>query len=191
MSYFLYKNGKSTEVSANESSNTNVSETEISNSSDTNVSETEISTNSNANEAETDENNIKTTLALGTYMIQPDESIYKSEFEYNECNIKFSENNEFEAYIGEGVNISGTYSVSDSTVNCTITTEEGEYGGEQDVTGKIVFEIVDDTTIQITDVSETIKIKILGEDLTLSDEYKDYYLAPFVKEMKFVNSTNN
>ena len=153
-----------------------------------------INTISDTINTDTTADSSEAKIKLGTYNIQIDKSIIDEDsyIGANDENIEFSDDNKFEAYIGEGAIIAGKYSISDNIVNCTIETFESEYTPEQKVTGRISFKIVDDSTIEIASVSETIKIETgtLDENgkWVLSGEYKDLYLSPFVEGIKFVLS---
>lgn len=147
------------------------------------------SENSNENNSHEDLLNIK----LGSYVVKPDKNILGDISDISgEENIKFSENNKFSAYIGFGNGFSGTYNISEQNIiNCNITTFVGEYGPDQKVTGSLTFKINDASTIEVVDASESIKIQISNltdNGWTLSDEYKDLSLIPFVKGIKFIIS---
>lgn len=139
------------------------------------------------------DNSNEIKLKLGSYVVQPDEKILGDITDImGDEDITFSENNKFDAYIGFGNNVSGTYSISDpNTINCTITSFVGEYSPEQKVDGSMTFKIIDDSTIELVNASTTTKVQttnLTDSGWVLSGEYKDLSLRPFEKGIKFVLS---
>lgn len=139
------------------------------------------------------DNSNEIQVNLGSYVVQPDEKILDDITDImGDEDITFSENNKFDAYIGFGNYVSGTYSLSDSnTINCTITSFIGEYSPEQKVDGSMTFKIIDDSTIELVNVSTTTKVQttnLTDSGWVLSGEYKDLSLRPFEKGIKFVLS---
>lgn len=135
-------------------------------------------------------NSNETEVNLGSYVVQPDEKILGDITDImGDEDITFSENNKFDAYIGFGNGISGTYTVSDSKVDCVADTFYSEYGPNQKINASISFKINNDSEIEVINTTETFKINLVDiPNNSLMDETKDMFLRPFEKGIKFVLS---
>lgn len=142
------------------------------------------------------ENNAHESLVnikLGSYVVKPDKNILGDISDISgEENITFSEDNKFSAYIGFGNTVAGNYTITDENIiNCTIDTFVGEYSPEQKTSGNITLKIIDDSTVEVIDVSESVDIRmseLTNDSWSLTDEHKDIGLRPFEKGVKFVFS---
>ena len=161
-----------------------------------------INQNNKAETKEVTKNNTemdKTTdkFEIGNYKIQPDRNLLDSGYfemaDYGDEMISFLDNGRFEAYLGWGNRISGNYEVTDDTINCIIVKYDGEYSPEQDTKGKIVFKIIDSKTLEIIEASESCKVRsteMTDKGWAVIIEEKDQMLYPFIKGIKFMNSSS-
>lgn len=159
----------------------------------------EQKTNDNTNNP-TEENQITTSLdnsnknelnlILGNYTVQPDEKILGDILDImGDEGITFLEGNEFDAYIGFGNGISGTYTISDSKIDCVADTFYSEYGPNQKINASMSFKINSDSEIEVIDTTESFEINLVDiPNNSLMDETKDMFLRPFEKGIKFVLS---
>lgn len=153
--------------------------------------------NSDQNSAKSDEiinstNNdlSEEKLNLGNYIVQPDEEILGDTLDIvGDEGITFSEDNKFDAYIGFGNGISGTYTISDNRIDCIADTFYSEYGPNQKINASLSFKINSDSEIEIIDTTESFEINLVDiPNNSLMDETKDMFLRPFEKGIKFVLS---
>lgn len=147
----------------------------------------------NVKNTETNNNTVsqeKTNFTIGEYSIQVDKSILDdTEDTAGDGAIEFLEDNTFNAYMGFGNGILGTYTVSDNKIDCIADTSYGEYGPNQKINASMSFKINSKSEIELIDTSETYQIKIVDiPNNTLTNETKDMYLWPFVKGIKFILS---
>lgn len=152
----------------------------------------------NSNENITNDNTIDNTINFepSKYVMQLDaellEGIYEpygNEFTEWNREISFLKDNTINIYMGEGISIQGTYTVSNDIINCTITSTSGEYSPAQEITGKISFRIISNSEIEIIDVPESYTIKV--SELTdsgwvLTDETTEISFVPLVEGIKFI-----
>ena len=133
---------------------------------------------------------VKLTFTNGNYYIQVDNSILKEDDgSTGDESIEFLDNNTFNAYTGSGNGISGTYTISNSKIDCIAETSYGEYGPNQKINASISFKINSSSEIEIINASESYEIKLVDIlNNTLTDETKDMSLWPFVKGVKFILS---
>ena len=141
----------------------------------------------------TNDTSSELNLPLGSYVVQPDEEILGDIFDIvGDEDITFLEDNKFSAYIGFGNSVAGNYKITDENIiNCTIDTFVGEYSPEQKTSGNITLKIIDDSTIEVIDVSESVDIRMsefTNDSWNLTNEHKDIGLRPFEKGIKFVFS---
>ncbi len=136
------------------------------------------------------DNSNEIQVNLGSYVVQPDEKILGDITDImGDEDITFSENNKFDAYIGFGNGISGTYTISDNKINCTADTFYSEYGPTQKISASISFKINSDSEIEVIDTTESFKINLVDiPNNSLMDETKDMFFRPFEKGIKFVLS---
>ena len=132
----------------------------------------------------------KANFTMGEYSIQIDKSILDdTEGIAEDESIEFLEGNTFNAYTGFGNCISGTYTVSDSKIDCIANTFHSEYGPNQEINASMSFKINNKSEIELIGTSETYQIKIVDiPNNTLTNETKDMSLWPFVKGIKFILS---
>ena len=71
----------------------------------------------------------------------------------------FHKDGSFLLYMTFGNYVSGNYEFKNNNYTCTIKEFEGEFSPVQKVSGKIVFEKVDDSTMKVLEASESIMIK--------------------------------
>lgn len=140
-----------------------------------------VSSPDNSNEIE---------VNLGSYVVQPDEKILGDITDImGDEDITFLKNNKFDAYIGFGNGISGTYTISGNKIDCTADTFYSEYGPNQKISASISFKINSDSEIEVIDTTESFKINLVDiPNNSLMDETKDMSLRPFEKGIKFVLS---
>lgn len=140
--------------------------------------------------ASSPDNSNEIEVNLGSYVVQPDEKILGDITDImGDEDITFSENNKFDAYIGFGNGISGTYTIYDDKINCTADTFYSEYGPNQKISASISFKINNDSEIEVIDTSESFKINLVDiPNNSLMDDTKDMFLRPFEKGIKFVLS---
>lgn len=137
-----------------------------------------------------DDNSSLNQIKLGKYYIQSSETPLDEGVDTSDCNISFLENNKFEAYIGWGHSISGTYSISDNNIiKCLINSFKGELSPEQNTYAEISFKINDNTEIEVINASETYNIKVTSIDndgnTIITNEDKEMLLS-IKKGIKFV-----
>lgn len=154
--------------------------------------------NSSNNTASVQENQVVTSpdnsnkieVNLGSYIVQPDEKILGDITDImGDEDITLSEDNKFNAYIGFGNGISGTYTISDNKIDCTADTFYSEYGPNQKINASISFKINSDSEIEVIDTTESFEINLVDiPNNSLMDETKDMFLRPFEKGIKFILS---
>lgn len=135
-----------------------------------------------ADEETTEINENKTgtnQMKLGKHYIQSNETPLDDELNTIDCDISFLENNKFNAYIGWGNSVSGTYTIIvNNIVKCLINSAKGEYSPEQDTYAEISFKINSNSEIEVIGASETYMIK-----LTDLDENGNYIITNEDKKM--------
>ena len=138
--------------------------------------------NSSQNNLSTKEN----IFNIGSYNIQIDDSILVQEGAEGDESIEFSGNNTFNAYLGFGNSISGSYTISNNEINCIADTFYSEYGPNQKITASLTFKINSDSEIEIINTSEKYEIKVVDIlNNSLTDETKDMSFWPYVAGIKF------
>lgn len=130
------------------------------------------------------------------YLINLDKDILgKDILLSDDCYISLKDNGKFFIYLSWGIGVSGTYEKINKTINCTIDTAVCEHLPDQKTSGKISFKIIDDSTIEVTNASESFKTKG-GEydeetgEYILSGEDGTLLLYPFIKGAKFTLINN-
>ena len=122
------------------------------------------------------------------YIINVNTDLLGEDSSASDETIEFLDENKFRAYVGWGNNVFGTYTITNNTINCTITSFSGEYSPEQKTNAQITFEVVDNSTIKILSASKTYKVKIstlIDGSWTLTDQDKDMFLTPFIQGIEF------
>lgn len=130
------------------------------------------------------------------YMIQPNRELLEKEYfeyaTYGDEQIVFYENGTFSAYLGWGMNISGTYNKENNNIYCDANKFFADNMPDQTITASIYFKIIDESTIEIINTSKEFIIR--PGDLinnTLTNEEKEMSLHPFVKGIKFLKQNSN
>lgn len=144
--------------------------------------------NNNSSNTQVGENNNNPSKISGTYIINVNTDLLGEDSSASDETIEFLDENKFRAYVGWGNNVFGTYTITNNTINCTITSFSGEYSPEQKTNAQITFEVVDNSTIKILSASKTYKVKIstlIDGSWTLTDQDKDMFLTPFIQGIEF------
>lgn len=142
----------------------------------------DVTDTSNTTSKSSEKASIKSKLVLGKYSIDANQEIIENGFgdEY----IIFSEDNSFEAYLGWGSMLFGTYTISDNgIIKCLGKSHRSDYTDLQDVNVLIEFKSQDILTLEIVNSSDkyTIETSVLDESgkWVPSGETKEMLLYPY------------
>ena len=135
------------------------------------------------------EANKATNFKFGEYEVQYDS---KDEEEYlnngyGRESIEFKENNKFDANLGFGTGLSGTYKVENDIINCSVDTFiDGTSEIQEKTSAKFSLKMINDSLLEVVDASESYRIKTIDySTLKLNEEEKDMTLFPIEKGIKF------
>ena len=115
---------------------------------DNNVSNTEqINTYEKVEDDNVEEKNIGNSDYKGIvqpeYIVQPDKQILDIEYITGYEGISFLEDGTFNIDLGWGMNLLGTYTITDNKINCVANEFEGEFSPKQKIEVEIIFEKID------------------------------------------------